>query len=748
MSHPPAADTPRRVALAGAEAGLLVLALGVAASFTRLFVDWGWLGRLAVPVVAAWAASLITRRVGLGVGPSVAIQSVAGIFLLSWLFAPGTLFVVLPTPTTWRVLADEVAASFSSFSELVAPVAATDGFLVIIAAALWVIAGFADVAAIRFRAPLQAAVPYVSTFAAVGILARDSGRTASALLFALALAVYAAAQQALAATERRWVAGRAARGARAVFASTLTVALVAVLGGLVLGPRLPGSAEPVVDLRELGKGNGPRTVVSPFVGIRSLLGDRSDQVVFTVTADAPAYWRLTALERYDPEREIWVSRGNYQSADGELPSTMSPDVGGAPLRQQFRIDGLGSEWLPAAYVPRQVDSDEDLKFNPVSSSLILGDGSASTDLRYELESLLPDVAPLLVDGAGELRADLDPEYLTRPELEPAVAEELAGVVEGAEDPYQQMLRLQDWFRTDFTYDDGVDFSGDPDAVQAFLTARRGFCQQFSSAFALFARSLGVPSRVAVGFTPGDQVPATAEPGSDGADGASEFVVRGRHAHAWPEVYFQDIGWVPFEPTPQRGNPQAQEYTGVAPEQAEPPPEQAATTTSTTVPSAAVPSTPTTASDQLDATGAPPEPAPGGQQDGWLLGVVFVLVALGVVGVAAWLASRRRTGRARDDRSTRNAEVAAAWADAVRALALVDLRPASSETPLEFARRVDDSIGETMLTPLARTETRRRFGVGTPSESVCQDARHSASRVVDHVRAVTTRRQRVGSRLSR
>lgn len=100
----------------------------------------------------------------------------------------------------------------------------------------------------------------------------------------------------------------------------------------------------------------------------------------------------------------------------------------------------------------------------------------------------------------------------------------------------------------------------------------------------------------------------------------------------------------------------------------------------------MPSTPTTASDQLDATGAPPEPAPGGQQDGWLLGVVFVLVALGVVGVAAWLASRRRTGRARDDRSTRNAEVAAVWVDAVRALALVDLRPASSETPLQFARR--------------------------------------------------------------
>ena len=351
MSHPPDPAVARRTALAVAEVGLLVLALGVAASFTRLFQDWGWLARLAIPVVVAWAAALGTRRAGLRVSVSVAVQYAIGILVLSWMFAPGTLLVILPTPETWRVLAEEVAASFSSFSELVAPVPATDGFLFVIAAALWVIAGFADTAALRFRAPLQAAVPYVSTFAAVGILARDSGRTTAAVLFAIALALYSAAQLALGATERRWVAGRAARGARAVFASTLVVALVAVLGGLVLGPRLPGSAEPVVDLRELGKGNGPRTVVSPFVGIRSLLGDRSDQVMFSVQADAAAYWRLTSLEEYDPEREIWVSRGSYQRTDGELPPTMAPDVGGRPLRQEYRIEGLATLVAPCGVRP-------------------------------------------------------------------------------------------------------------------------------------------------------------------------------------------------------------------------------------------------------------------------------------------------------------------------------------------------------------------------------------------------------------
>jgi transglutaminase-like putative cysteine protease len=733
------ATTSRRVALVGAELSLLVLALGVAASFTRLFQDWAWLARLAIPVTVAWAAAVLTRRAGLRVGPSVAVQTVVGVLVLSWMFARSTLTLGVPTPTTVRFLRDEVLDSFGAFSELIAPVPATDGFLVVVAAALWVIAGFADTAAIRFRAPLQAAVPYVATFAAVGILARDAGRTTAAIVFAVALALYAAAQQALAASERRWVAGRSARGTRAAFAAASGVALVAVLAGLVLGPRLPGSTEPVLDLRRLGQGDGPRTVVSPFVGVRSLLGDRSDQVMFDVVADTAAYWRLTALEEYDPEREIWISRGTYQRTDGELPSTMASGVEGDALRQRYRIDGLATTWLPGAYVPRRVTSEADLGFDSVSSSLILRGSTDEPGLRYELESVLPDVAPLLVDGTEELRTELDEDYLVQPDLDPEVLALLASVTDGAGDPYQQLLALQNWFRTDFSYDDGVDYADEPDALVAFLQDRRGFCQQFSSAFALFARALGVPSRVAVGFTPGDAVEQT----EDGI----QFVVRGRHAHAWPEVYFQDIGWVPFEPTPQRGNPQAEAYTGVAPQQAGPPPEQAITTTSTTTPAPSTTAAPTSVPSQLDATAAPEAlDADTGSSGGPILVVVLVVLAA-AIGVAVLLLLRRRGGTRGDDRSSRHAEVAAAWHDAVRALALVQLRPAPSETPLEFAHRADEQLGSVLVEPLAQLETRRRFGTGAPSEAACDAARQQASRIVDHVREVTTRRQRVGSRLS-
>ena len=93
-------------------------------------------------------------------------------------------------------------------------------------------------------------------------------------------------------------------------------------------------------------------------------------------------------------------------------------------------------------------------------------------------------------------------------------------------------------------------------MQEFLAQRRGYCEQFAGTYAAFARVLGLPSRVAVGFTPGEQ------------RGDGRYYVQGKHAHSWPEIYFAGVGWVPFEPTPGRGNQAAEQYTGVAPAQAD------------------------------------------------------------------------------------------------------------------------------------------------------------------------------------
>ncbi len=92
---------------------------------------------------------------------------------------------------------------------------------------------------------------------------------------------------------------------------------------------------------------------------------------------------------------------------------------------------------------------------------------------------------------------------------------------------------------------------DEDAIRSFLEARRGYCEQFAGTYAAFARSIGLPARVAVGFTPGELI-----------DGV--YVVRGQHAHAWPEVWFDGHRLGAVRADPGRGAPGAESYTGVEP----------------------------------------------------------------------------------------------------------------------------------------------------------------------------------------
>ncbi len=72
-----------------------------------------------------------------------------------------------------------------------------------------------------------------------------------------------------------------------------------------------------------------------------------------------------------------------------------------------------------------------------------------------------------------------------------------------------------------------------------LDSREGYCSHFATAFVLLARAEGIPARYVQGYC----VPMNAE---------KEIVVTSNMAHAWPEVYLEDIGWIPFEPTPGYG----------------------------------------------------------------------------------------------------------------------------------------------------------------------------------------------------
>lgn len=108
---------------------------------------------------------------------------------------------------------------------------------------------------------------------------------------------------------------------------------------------------------------------------------------------------------------------------------------------------------------------------------------------------------------------------------------------------QSLTALRDHLRNSYTYSLQVDLPEDRDPVESFLFgSRRGYCSHFASATVLLTRAMGIPSRLAFGWS-----------GGRFFQGPKLFVFRAREAHAWAEIYLEDSGWVIFETTPPSRN---------------------------------------------------------------------------------------------------------------------------------------------------------------------------------------------------
>lgn len=123
-----------------------------------------------------------------------------------------------------------------------------------------------------------------------------------------------------------------------------------------------------------------------------------------------------------------------------------------------------------------------------------------------------------------------------------IAREVAG---GAGSPYAAAAALEKWFRTEggFVYDETASYgvTGVEPPLVTFLRSRHGYCQMYAGAMTLMLRMLGIPSRQAAGFTNGEYNAQT-----------KTWTVTDHRAHTWVEVFFPGFGWLPFDPTPGRG----------------------------------------------------------------------------------------------------------------------------------------------------------------------------------------------------
>jgi len=302
--------------------------------------------------------------------------------------------------------------------------------------------------------------------------------------------------------------------------------------------------------------------------------------VVRIKADqTPRYWRATVLNAVVGGRweEDFVGSAYEEEPLGEQGLVPAREYDKSQwISQRVKVEALNDHHLVGASTPVSylalglglVDYDP--------SGIATAQGKPSRGDTYEVESYSPSPTPrqlaeskpiypeLISKGRRYLEVDTHvyPEPFGVPdrkqsledlfassahgrELRPyrplyLLAERVAG---GAKSPYAAAVALERWFRVGggFLYDQHPPHTpGVPPLVDFVTRTHEGYCQHFAGAMALMLRYLGIPSRVAAGFTSGVY---------DRKDG--EWVVSDRDAHAWVEVWFRGWGWLPFDPTPGR-----------------------------------------------------------------------------------------------------------------------------------------------------------------------------------------------------
>ena len=533
-----------------ATAALTLFSFTVAIGFARVFSGWDFLVDLGLIVVIGHGVSFLLRRARVSGWLAVPFVFLLLLWVLLATLYGETLSWALPTDATWNQLDLDITLVREQFQTAIAPVPYGVGWAALAGFAMVVVVVMADTFAFRAEARGEALVPGGVLFVFIAALGSPRLRIVATALLIGAGVMTVAALRALHDRSRRVELSSRRTPSLAVPAAVASAVAIAFVAG-VIGPRLPGAqAEPLYETR--GRGGGDTTLISPLVDIRSRLTNRGNVELFRVNADAAAYWRVTTLPEFDGRR-FRLPRRSLERVDGDFGT-----ADGRQIRQQIQVLSLGGQLVPAAPDPFQASgysggTELGLNLNRDTSTLVAPDEMKAGDL-FTVVSAAP-VLDKTALRASSVSNPPDPIFTELPDDLPGSVEELArAVTAGAESPYDQAIALQSWFRSEFEYSLEVQSGHGSNAIESFLQQRVGYCEQFSATFAAMARTLGIPSRVAVGFTPGVQ----------NAEGW--YSVLGKNAHAWPELWFDEIGWVLFEPTPGRGAPGAEAYTDVDPAQ--------------------------------------------------------------------------------------------------------------------------------------------------------------------------------------
>lgn len=295
------------------------------------------------------------------------------------------------------------------------------------------------------------------------------------------------------------------------------VAVSAVPGGQGASPVVPGTETAPT---------GGLVGAGAHVGVGGPLS-LSPKVEFVARSPQSAYWRVAVYDRYTGDG--WLRTGNGEGKLAGPGWSSGRFVQRVTAEQSLPSMPSVADPVAVSGVAHHVSSGG----NPVPN------GSVTANESYRVVSERPQSNPSVLRRAGtDYPASVTGRYLQVPDSTGSRVKALAdNVTADAGTPYAKARAVESWLQANKNYSlDGPAANGH--LVRTFLfDSKTGYCVHFASAMAVMLREEGVPARFVTGYAPGERVNATTS------------VVRGTDAHAWVEVYFPNVGWVRFDPTP-------------------------------------------------------------------------------------------------------------------------------------------------------------------------------------------------------
>lgn len=295
--------------------------------------------------------------------------------------------------------------------------------------------------------------------------------------------------------------------------------------------------------------------------------EQDETVVFQSEIAEPYYWRGEAKDLYDGQgwhrqqahlqKVIRDQAGSdYYNVEASLFHNLETKL----VTQETAFAENAVDQFSALFTAGQlrgIHATSGLHPNDVFgtgnlSGFRMKDGYGLTRYTIDVEQPIINIQQLR-ESSTAYPDDIEEQYLQLPGDLPMRVMKLAQeIVKDKDNAYDRVIAVENFLRlgSDFAYEtenvrvppEGEDF------VDHFLfETQRGYCDHFSTSMVVLLRANGIPARWVKGFAPGDRR-------FNLKTGKYEVTVTNADAHSWPEVYFEGVGWLPFEPTPTFSNP--------------------------------------------------------------------------------------------------------------------------------------------------------------------------------------------------